>query len=177
VLLDRALVHRPLREGRDRVALAPLLDLLLAAVVLGVGHRVASEAIGDGLDEHRLPLVAGAPDRLAEHPVRVDDVHPGSAAAPRDAVLAPEQLRHHVARVAPAGERVAVRAVGRDEVVLVGHRTHGPTIVASSPIARCRKPPTFGLAYISPARSSKRRISAIASSHSRAVPAFGEVSH
>jgi len=86
---------------------------------------VASEAIGDGLDEHRLPLVAGAPDRLAEHPVRVDDVHPGSAAAPRDAVLAPEQLRHHVARVAPAGERVAVRAVGRDEVVLVAHRTHG----------------------------------------------------
>src|SRR2546423_152672 len=41
-------------------------------------------------------------------------------------------------------------------------------MVASSPIARCRKPPTLALAYISPARSSKRRISIIALSHSRA---------
>src|SRR3954454_8442404 len=43
-----------------------------------------------------------------------------------------------------------------------------PTIVASSPTARCRKPPTLAFAYISPARSSKRRISSIAASHSRA---------
>src|SRR5919108_6558571 len=48
-----------------------------------------------------------------------------------------------------------------------------PTIVASSPIARCRKPPTFALAYISPARSSKRRISSIAYSHSRATSGSG----
>src|ERR687887_1394913 len=41
-------------------------------------------------------------------------------------------------------------------------------IVASSPMARCRKPPILALAYISPARSSKRRMSAIACSHSRA---------
>src|SRR5947208_2803729 len=46
-------------------------------------------------------------------------------------------------------------------------------IVASSPIARCRKPPTFAFAYISPARSSKRRISIIAESHSRATSASG----
>src|SRR4051812_3828662 len=43
-----------------------------------------------------------------------------------------------------------------------------PTIVASSPIARCRNPPTLAFAYICPARSSKRRISSIVSSHSRA---------
>src|SRR3954468_11128594 len=48
-----------------------------------------------------------------------------------------------------------------------------PTIVASSPIARCRKPPTFALAYISPARSSKRRISIIAASHSLAASGSG----
>src|SRR3954466_1669705 len=41
-------------------------------------------------------------------------------------------------------------------------------IVASSPIARCRKPPTFDFAYIWFARSSKRRMSIIARSHSRA---------
>src|SRR3954453_5912386 len=34
-----------------------------------------------------------------------------------------------------------------------------PTIVASSPMHRCRKPPIFAFAYISPARSSKRRMS------------------
>src|SRR3954470_17535252 len=47
LVLDEALAER-----RDRVALAPLLDLLLRAVLLRVGHRVAAEAIGDRLDEH-----------------------------------------------------------------------------------------------------------------------------
>src|SRR5436190_5441862 len=51
-----------------------------------------------------------------------------------------------------------------------------PTIVASSPMARCRKPPTFALAYISPARSSKRRMSIIDESHSRATFFFGSAS-
>src|SRR4051812_44238855 len=46
-------------------------------------------------------------------------------------------------------------------------------MVASSPIARCRNPPTLALAYISPARSSKRRMSIIASSHSRATSGSG----
>src|SRR3954454_3321298 len=44
-----------------------------------------------------------------------------------------------------------------------------PTMAAPSPIARCRKPPILALAYISPARSSKRRMSIILASSSRAV--------
>src|SRR4051794_14764973 len=48
-----------------------------------------------------------------------------------------------------------------------------PTIVASSPIARCRKPPIFAFAYISPARSSNRRMSIIVPSHSRATSGSG----
>src|SRR5215212_1066782 len=48
-----------------------------------------------------------------------------------------------------------------------------PTIVASSPIARCRKPPTFAFAYICPARSSKRRMRIIWRSQSRAASASG----
>ena len=60
---------------QDRVALAPLLDLLLGAVLLGVGHRVAAEAVGDGLDEGGPPLVAGHAQGLGDHGVRVDDVH------------------------------------------------------------------------------------------------------
>src|SRR5215210_1313868 len=48
-----------------------------------------------------------------------------------------------------------------------------PTIVATSPIARWRKPPTLAFAYISPARSSKRRMSIIVSSHSFAAAGSG----
>src|SRR5919108_5942733 len=48
-----------------------------------------------------------------------------------------------------------------------------PMIVASSPMARCRKPPILALAYISPARSSKRRMSIIACSHSCAASFSG----
>src|SRR5918999_2669938 len=44
-----------------------------------------------------------------------------------------------------------------------------PTIAASSPIARCRKPPILAFAYISPARSSKRRMSIIFARISRAT--------
>ena len=60
VLLDHVLVHEPLGERLDRVALAPLLDLVLGAVLLGVGHRVAAEAVGHGLHELRLALLARA---------------------------------------------------------------------------------------------------------------------
>ena len=230
-LLEHALLHEPVPERGDRVALAPLGDLLLRAVLLGVGHRVAAEAVGDGLDEHRLAVLAGAPDRLAHDLVGLDHVHavaahagdaeavaaavqvglrgvalergahpelvvgdheddrqlpqrgeverlaerplvgravaehahgdlveplvvgrerhPGGqrqvaaddpvaaheallevehvhrAAAPvRDAVLAAEQLGHHAVGVGAAGQRVAVRAVRRDQVVLVAHRAH-----------------------------------------------------
>ena len=42
-----------------------------------------------------------------------------------DAVLAPEQLGHDLVGVGAARERVAVRAVGGDQVVLVAHRADG----------------------------------------------------
>ena len=83
---------------------------------------------------------------------------------PREhAALAAEQLGHHRLRGrcrAPARGR----ASGRSRSGSRSSRSArtAPTIVASSPIARCRKPPTLALAYISPARSSKRRISIIA---------------
>src|SRR5918996_38021 len=48
-----------------------------------------------------------------------------------------------------------------------------PTIVASSPMHRCRKPPIFAFAYISPARSSKRRMSIIFESTVRQVSGSG----
>src|SRR4051794_9556363 len=44
---------------------------------------------------------------------------------------------------------------------------------APSPIARGRKPPILAFAYISPARSSKRRMSIIVPSHSRAASGSG----
>ena len=69
----------PLRVARDRVALAPLLDLLLVPVLLRIGHRVAAEAVGLGLDEDRPAVLADGLDRLAEHLVGVHDVHPVAA--------------------------------------------------------------------------------------------------
>src|SRR3954451_11871798 len=40
-------------------------------------------------------------------------------------------------------------------------------------MARCRKPPTLAFAYISPARSSKRRMRSIVESHSLATSGSG----
>ena len=79
-----------------------------------------------------------------------------------DAVDAAEQLRHHAVR-GSCRARARGRASGRSRS---GSRRRAcaraaPTIVASSPIARCRKPPILAFAYISPARSSKRRMSII----------------
>ena len=231
-LLEHAVVQQPLGERVDRVALAPLGDLLLGAVLLRVGHRVAAEAVGDGLDEDRLAVLARAPDRLAHDRVGLEHVHAvaaqaghaealaaavqvghrrvaldrrahaelvvgdheddrqlpqggeverlaeralvggavaehadghlvealvvggerhaggqrqvaaddavaaheavlevehvhRAAAAVRDALLAAEQLGHHAVGIRPAGERVAVRAVGRDQVVVVAQRAAG----------------------------------------------------
>ena len=57
-----------------------------AAVLLGVGHRVAAEAVGDGLDQQRPALLADPLDRLADDRVGVEHVHavaahPGHAEA------------------------------------------------------------------------------------------------
>src|SRR5437588_713071 len=48
-----------------------------------------------------------------------------------------------------------------------------PTTVASSPMQRWRKPPSWAFAYIAPARSSKRRMSIIRSRIRREVSASG----
>ncbi len=66
-------------EAGDRVALAPAGDLLLGAVFLGIGHRVTAEAVGDGLDEHRAALLAHLAQRLGDHRVGVEHVHPVAA--------------------------------------------------------------------------------------------------
>ena len=231
-LLEHALLLEPAGEDLDRVALAPLRDLLLGAVLLGVGHRVAAEAVGDRLHQDRLALLARRLDRLGDDRVGVEHVHavalqardaealaaavqvghgrvalergahaelvvgdhedhrqlpqrgeverlaegalvgravaehaqgdlvgalvvagerhPGGqrqvaaddavaaheavlevehvhrpAAPVRDAVLAAEQLGHHAVGVRAARERVAVGAVGGDQVVLVAQRPHG----------------------------------------------------
>jgi hypothetical protein len=50
VLLKDVLVPEAPGEGLDRVALPPLLDLLLGAVFLRIGHRVPAVAVRHGLD-------------------------------------------------------------------------------------------------------------------------------
>src|SRR2546430_599630 len=53
--LDGPFRQQVLGVGAQRVILAPGLDLFLRAVELGVGGRVAAEAVAHGLDEERSP--------------------------------------------------------------------------------------------------------------------------
>src|SRR5215813_14522516 len=54
-----------LGEDADRIALHPLLELLLAAILPRVGHRVPAKAVRLGLDEERLALAACPVDGVA----------------------------------------------------------------------------------------------------------------
>ena len=67
-----------------------------------------------------------ADDPVAAHEaaLEVEDVHRAAAPA-RGAVDAAEELGHHVLRVGAAGDRVAVGAVGADQVVVVAHHRGG----------------------------------------------------
>ncbi len=94
-LVEHALVLEPLGEDLDRVLLAPLGDLLLGAVLLRVGHRVAAEAIGDRLDQHGLALLARLLERLADNRVGVEHVHAVALQAGHaEALAAPVQVGH-----------------------------------------------------------------------------------
>ena len=104
------------------------------AEVAGVGGAVAEHADRDrvlalvlgGEGEPRGDRQVAADDPVAAHEavLAVEDVHRAAAAAacPVDPA---EQLRHHPLRVGAAGDRVAVRAVGADQVVLVAHHRGG----------------------------------------------------
>ena len=81
LLRDDPLVGQALAEVQDRVAAPPLLDLLLCSVLLGVGHRVTAVAVGHGLDEPRLAVLARDPQRLPHRGVHVEHVHPVAARA------------------------------------------------------------------------------------------------
>ena len=89
-LLHLALAQHPgldaaPREALDRVLLAPLLDLLALAVDLGVGGGVAAVAVGEGLQQGRLALLAGEPDPLGDRLAHRHHVHAVDPLA-RDAV-------------------------------------------------------------------------------------------
>ena len=72
---EHALGLEPVGEDLDRVLLAPLLDLLLGPVDLGVGGRVAAEAVGERLDHRRPALLAGDPDVLGDRLAHRQHVH------------------------------------------------------------------------------------------------------
>src|SRR3954469_5658425 len=158
VLGEDLLLDEALAERLDRVALAPLGDLLLRAVLLGVGHRVPAEAVRDRLDEDGLAVLARLPQRLRRDVVRVDDVH-AVAAHPRhaEAVAALVQVRdgrvpferrahpelvvrdHEDDRQLPQRgevERLAERALVRGAVAeLAEHGVLGLLVVGAEPEA------------------------------------------
>ena len=116
VLRDHVLILEALGERLDRVALAPLLDLVLRAVLLGVGHRVAAEAVGHGLHELRLALLARALQSARYDVVHVERVHavaarPGNA----EALCLHREVRHR---------RVTVERRAHPELVVDDHKHH-----------------------------------------------------
>jgi hypothetical protein len=105
-LAERALVGRAVAEHAD-------------------GHLVAAEVVrGEAHARGERQVPADDPVAAHEAPLEVEHVH-RAAAAVRDPVLAPEQLGHHAVGIGAPRQRVPVRAIGRDQVVLVAHRAHG----------------------------------------------------
>ena len=104
------------------------------AEVAGVGGAVAEHADGDrvfalvlgGEGEAGGDRQVAADDPVAAHEaaLAVEDVHRAAApaAGPVDAA---EELGHHPLGFGAAGDRVAVGAVGADQVVLVAHHRGG----------------------------------------------------
>ena len=79
---DLVLLLEDLAEEQDRVVAHHLLDLLLRAVLAGVGHGVAAVAVGLDLEERRALLLARAVDRLGRGPrAPSSSVHPVHVAA------------------------------------------------------------------------------------------------
>ena len=57
-------------EGADGIGLLPALDLLFGAIARSVGRRVAADAVGDGIEQHR---AAAFEEQLLLAAERVDD--------------------------------------------------------------------------------------------------------
>ena len=108
---ERRQVHRLAEVAGVRGAVAEHAD----------GDRVLAEVVGGEAEAGGERQVA-ADDPVAAHepPLPVEDVHRAAAPA-RGPVDAPEELRHHVLGVGAAGDRVAVGAVGADQVVVRLH--------------------------------------------------------
>ena len=135
------------------------------AEVAGVGGAVAEHADGDRV----FALVVGgereaggdrqvaADDPVAAHEalLAVEDVHRAAAAA-AGPVDPAEQLRHHPLRVGAAGDRVAVGAVGADQVVLLAHhrgRADDRRLLADREVEEAARPWPAGTAGRPPPRS------------------------
>ena len=88
-------------------------------------RRVVVAQVVGGEAEARRDRQVAADDPVAAHeaPRQVEHVH-RAAAAVAEAVDAAEQLGHDLPRRGAARDRLAVRAVGRDQVVGVAHRAH-----------------------------------------------------
>src|SRR5918998_2479587 len=75
VVVEDALLAEVVAEDLDGVALLILLDLGARAVVAGVGHRVAHEAVGADFEERRQVLFARTLDGALGGRAHGEDVH------------------------------------------------------------------------------------------------------
>ena len=120
VVLDEEDDRQP-PEGREVHRLAEVAGVGGAVAEHADGHLVGALVVG-GEREPGGDREVAADDPVAAHEaaVAVEDVHRAAASA-GGAVLAAEQLGHHVLGVGAAGDRVAVGPVGADQVVVRLH--------------------------------------------------------
>src|SRR5207245_7002962 len=62
-------------QAAQGAARLPFFDLVLAAIAVGIRHRVAAVAIGDALEQARLVLLAGLGDQLVGDAAHGEHVH------------------------------------------------------------------------------------------------------
>ena len=89
-VLEQAALPQHGREEVDRIALAPVLDLLLRPVEIGVGHRVGAEAVGAELHQARALAAAHRLDPALRGVAHGEDVHPVDALRGHAVALRPE---------------------------------------------------------------------------------------
>src|SRR5690242_4720644 len=73
--MDQVVIQKPALKSIDRSLFAPSLDLVLAAVLLRVEHRMRAEAIGPAFEKLRPATGADFFNGTARRALDRDDIH------------------------------------------------------------------------------------------------------
>ncbi len=111
------------RHSAARLSVSPNVPWLEAPSPNAHSVTSSRTAVVAAQTDARADRQVAADDPVAAHEATLEIEHVHRAAVPAAAAVdAPEQLGHHPLGRGPARERVPVRAVGRDQIVLLAQR-------------------------------------------------------